>query len=487
MKPFIAVFLSLGVILLVETTFIILWLYWKDRNSRRNRNRRLDSIIQLYAISGAMLVFGLAAFGFTIVIPRSRTSHDLKPWVFVSQLCILASSTSFDNTLTRTVLALEWLDHSRGNGLLRRLRTYCIWPVVKCITAVILNVIFLRKSIQNDIIWSGTCLYDTACKIYKEDGGRDVVWLVTCVFVGISCLEYLYQGGRCVWLLRHIGHRWKKNYIIIYGCEARCGLLEMGTLAGCRVLLPFTSITALLAGFVSFRQFRRLWNARIHASTICCKSIETAPDIASIRRFRQYALDLHIGARTQNRKILNARMEPLPSPKAPWKEIALDFISRVPPSLRDGVAYESLLVVVDRFSKMALYFPVKKTITAVQTMDLLIDGVFTRCLRFLIVLHCFTLLQPDIWNLPRLAPILSSAFVRACEVVIIRFQTPRWVCLGENDGGIGKEFDFPDATRKSAPYNKPAKLRWKKSKQRHTNAQQQKGLANVFYLRNRAS
>jgi transposase InsO family protein len=71
-------------------------------------------------------------------------------------------------------------------------------------------------------------------------------------------------------------------------------------------------------------------------------------------------------------------MQALPSPDQPWKEIALDFMSGVPLSMRDGVAYDAILVVVDRYSKMALYFPVSKTITAVQTADILIDRVFSR-------------------------------------------------------------------------------------------------------------
>ena len=46
--------------------------------------------------------------------------------------------------------------------------------------------------------------------------------------------------------------------------------------------------------------------------------------------------------------------------------------------MRGDIAYDSILVVVDRFSKIALYFPVKKTITAPQVIDLLIECVFTR-------------------------------------------------------------------------------------------------------------
>jgi hypothetical protein len=47
-------------------------------------------------------------------------------------------------------------------------------------------------------------------------------------------------------------------------------------------------------------------------------------------------------------------------------------------SYRGDVVYNAIYVVVDRFSKIALYFPVKKTITASEVIDLLIDCVFSR-------------------------------------------------------------------------------------------------------------
>ena len=71
-------------------------------------------------------------------------------------------------------------------------------------------------------------------------------------------------------------------------------------------------------------------------------------------------------------------MVALPSPDRPWKEIALDFMSGVPPSLLRDCVYNAILVVVDRYSKMAVYLAVKKTITAEQTWSLLEDCVFSR-------------------------------------------------------------------------------------------------------------
>ena len=72
------------------------------------------------------------------------------------------------------------------------------------------------------------------------------------------------------------------------------------------------------------------------------------------------------------------KMQPLPKPTRPWEEIAIDFMSGVPLSMRGEVVYDAILVIVDRYSKMALYFPVTKTVKAADIADILIDSVFTR-------------------------------------------------------------------------------------------------------------
>jgi hypothetical protein len=48
-------------------------------------------------------------------------------------------------------------------------------------------------------------------------------------------------------------------------------------------------------------------------------------------------------------------MQSLPIPQAPWTDIALDFIVGLPESRKSdrGKSYNSILVIVDRFSKMA--------------------------------------------------------------------------------------------------------------------------------------
>ena len=55
----------------------------------------------------------------------------------------------------------------------------------------------------------------------------------------------------------------------------------------------------------------------------------------------------------------------------------MDFITGVPPSLRiDRKAYDVILVVIDRYTKLANDYPVLKTITAEQFGDFFIHTVF---------------------------------------------------------------------------------------------------------------
>lgn len=71
-------------------------------------------------------------------------------------------------------------------------------------------------------------------------------------------------------------------------------------------------------------------------------------------------------------------MASLPLPSRPWKEITMDFVSGFPPSKRYSVVYDACLVIVDRFTKMALYLPVSKTIKAVDLSELIFDKVVLR-------------------------------------------------------------------------------------------------------------
>ncbi|TAQ83295.1 hypothetical protein B7494_g8382 [Chlorociboria aeruginascens] len=60
----------------------------------------------------------------------------------------------------------------------------------------------------------------------------------------------------------------------------------------------------------------------------------------------------------------------LPVPKTPWEEISCDFITGLPSSKDHlGNVYDAVFVVICRFTKMAKYIPVRKTITAAHLAD----------------------------------------------------------------------------------------------------------------------
>jgi transposase InsO family protein len=65
----------------------------------------------------------------------------------------------------------------------------------------------------------------------------------------------------------------------------------------------------------------------------------------------------------------------LPIPKRPWQEITMDFITGLPASRRGDGVYDSVLVVVDRFTKMARYLPCRKTIDAEELAELFIGSI----------------------------------------------------------------------------------------------------------------
>lgn len=64
----------------------------------------------------------------------------------------------------------------------------------------------------------------------------------------------------------------------------------------------------------------------------------------------------------------------LPIPDRPWSSLSMDFIEGLPPS----ATYDSILVVVDRLTKMALFIPTHKTLTSPQLARLFIQHVFSK-------------------------------------------------------------------------------------------------------------
>ena len=70
------------------------------------------------------------------------------------------------------------------------------------------------------------------------------------------------------------------------------------------------------------------------------------------------------------------KLSPLPIPENIFEEVSLDFITGLPPSKNDSdCAFDAILVIVDRFSKMALYIPALKTWNAKEFAKAYFDHI----------------------------------------------------------------------------------------------------------------
>ena len=65
------------------------------------------------------------------------------------------------------------------------------------------------------------------------------------------------------------------------------------------------------------------------------------------------------------------KLLPLPMPQGPWQDITVDF-TEMPESL----GYNNILVVVDQFSKEAIFIPCTKEENALTTAELFRDHVW---------------------------------------------------------------------------------------------------------------
>ncbi len=61
---------------------------------------------------------------------------------------------------------------------------------------------------------------------------------------------------------------------------------------------------------------------------------------------------------------LYEKLIPLPQPEGIWKEILINFITGLSLSLHRGIVYDTILVIVDKYSKMIQFVPYNKETTA---------------------------------------------------------------------------------------------------------------------------
>lgn len=65
-------------------------------------------------------------------------------------------------------------------------------------------------------------------------------------------------------------------------------------------------------------------------------------------------------------------LQPLPVPDSAWQMVSLDFVEGLP---RSG-AYNSILVVVDKYSKFAHFVPLKHPFTALIVARAYLDNIY---------------------------------------------------------------------------------------------------------------
>lgn len=71
-------------------------------------------------------------------------------------------------------------------------------------------------------------------------------------------------------------------------------------------------------------------------------------------------------------------LQSLPRPERPFAEISMDYISGLPPCLYKGEVFNAILVIVDRYTKLATYIPASKEDTSETLAEHCIHHVFKR-------------------------------------------------------------------------------------------------------------
>ncbi len=74
------------------------------------------------------------------------------------------------------------------------------------------------------------------------------------------------------------------------------------------------------------------------------------------------------------------QLQPLPLPDRPWKSISMDFIVKLPPSsdASSQTKYDSIWVIVDKFTKMTHFVPCREAMHASNLAKLFIQHIFAQ-------------------------------------------------------------------------------------------------------------
>uniref|UniRef100_A0AAQ4QDM9 Gypsy retrotransposon integrase-like protein 1 n=1 Tax=Gasterosteus aculeatus aculeatus TaxID=481459 RepID=A0AAQ4QDM9_GASAC len=94
---------------------------------------------------------------------------------------------------------------------------------------------------------------------------------------------------------------------------------------------------------------------------------------AMMKEVREYVAACPVCSQSKpSRRPPAGLLRPLPTPRRPWSHISIDFVSGLPASEGNTV----ILSVIDRFSKMAHFIPLRKLPSAKETAEALLSNVF---------------------------------------------------------------------------------------------------------------
>jgi hypothetical protein len=74
---------------------------------------------------------------------------------------------------------------------------------------------------------------------------------------------------------------------------------------------------------------------------------------------------------------LYGEFHPIPISDAPFKIITMNFITDLPPSVKENhtKTYNTILIAVCKFTKFAVYIPTRKDIDAAELINLLLEYI----------------------------------------------------------------------------------------------------------------